>query len=144
MLAVFTGKVDSNVCALDEMKFFTGNGMCHSRCLAEIGLARWTKMAAAAFHVKSLHRWLLAACVFALSKGLVARLNSAGSKNGNGIFRKHGQSICQHAGNLSQASLVFAKRDISIVFGCFWLIVAEGRPGCSSFPYSLKTSKEWT
>ena len=69
----------------------------------------------------------------------MARLNSAGSKNGNGIFRKHGQSICQHAGNLSQASLVFVKRVISIVFGCFWLIIAEGRPGCSSFPYSLKT-----
>ena len=53
---VFAGKVDSSVCALDEMKFFTGNGMCHSRCLAEIGLARWTKMEVGAFHVKNLHR----------------------------------------------------------------------------------------
>ena len=45
---------------------------------------------------------------FALSTcsggGPVARLNSAGSKNGNGIG-KYGQSICHNAGNLSQASL---------------------------------------
>ena len=33
------------------------------RCLAEICLARWTKMEAAVFHVKSLHRRLLAANV---------------------------------------------------------------------------------
>ena len=65
MLAVFTGQVDSNVCTWwDEVFHWKGNViMCHSRCLVEICLARWTKMEAAVFHVKSLHRRLLAANV---------------------------------------------------------------------------------